>query len=143
MASSPNQPNSSTGVGVKNPNALALLFHIPKTFSLIGAVFRDARVHWLPKIVFSLSLAVLLLALLTPETFAEIVGFIGLPLTAPFELLGIPVDGTIDWAVLGVAAFNLLRLFPSQVVGEHYSRIFGKQPNSSGKVVDSRVADRR
>ncbi|SRR5579875_473154 len=135
MSSSQTPPQSVNSVGGKNPSALSLMFHIPKTFSLVKSVFSDARVHWFPKIVFMLSLGVLLLALLTPEAFAEIVGAIGLPLTAPLEILGIPVDGTIDWAVLGIAAFNLLRLFPSQVVSEHYNRIFGGR--QSGKVVDS------
>jgi hypothetical protein len=43
-----------------------------------------------------------------------------------FDAVGIPAEATLDWAVLGVAAFNLLKLFPRDVVGEHYDRLFRK-----------------
>lgn len=137
MTSAPHDSTAdSTPIG-KNPNALAMIFNLPKTFSLVGAVFRDARVHWLPKIVFTLSLAVLLVALIFPDVGIELLSLVGGPIGA---VLGIPIDGGLDWIVLGTAAFNLFRLFPSQVVDEHYDRIFSKHngPRPSGtQVVDS------
>jgi hypothetical protein len=133
--SSQNPPQSVNSAGAKNPNALSLLFHIPKTFSLIKAVFQDARVHWLPKIVFTLSLGVLLIALLVPDIGIELMSIFAGPLEPIAAAIGLPVDGVLDWVVLGTAAINLFRLFPSQVVGEHYNRIFGGR--QSGKVVDS------
>jgi hypothetical protein len=51
--------------------------------------------------------------------FAPVVGW-------AFDAVGIPAEATLDWAVLGVAAFNLLKLFPRDVVGEHYDRLFRK-----------------
>ena len=68
----------------------------------------------------------MLLALLFPESAAELLG-LGVPgIGWAFDALGIPVDATLDWAVLGVAAFNLLKLFPKEVVGEHYDQLFQK-----------------
>jgi hypothetical protein len=142
MTSAPHDATAGATPAGKSPNALAILFNFPKTLSLVKSVFQDARVHWMPKIVFSLSLIVLLVALFVPEIFAEIVGafsVIGLPL----DLLGIPVDGTIDWIVAAVAAFNLLRLFPSQVVDEHYDRIFSKHDKNAApeRPTGTRVVD--
>jgi hypothetical protein len=104
----------------------ALLFHLGKTSALVSAIMQDARVHWLPKLFFFGALGALLLALLFPESAAEIFG-LGIPGVGwALDALGLPVDATIDWAVLGVAAFNLLKLFPREVVGEHYDRLFRK-----------------
>ena len=122
-------PSSTTNTQTTAPRAVkstSLLFHLGKTTSLVGAIMKDARVHWLPKFFFFGALGALLLALLFPETAGEILG-LGIPgIGWAFDALGIPVDATIDWAVLGVAAFNLLKLFPKEVVGEHYDRLFRK-----------------
>ena len=104
----------------------SLLFHMGKTAALVNAIMKDARVHWLPKFFFFGVLGALLLALLFPESAAEIIG-LGIPgIGWGLDAIGIPVDATVDWAVLGVAAFNLLKLFPKEVVGEHYDRLFHK-----------------
>jgi hypothetical protein len=109
----------------RRPSQLSLLFHIRKTFSLVGAVLQDERVHWLPKIVFLSCIGALLLAVVAPEAMADLVAALGLPgLGLGLDALGLPVDATIDWAAFAVAAFNLLRLFPAQIVGEHYDRLF-------------------
>jgi hypothetical protein len=105
---------------------VSLLFHLGKTAALVSAIARDARVHWLPKLFFFSALGALLLALLFPESAAELMG-LGIPGVGwALDAIGIPVDATIDWAVMGVAAFNLLKLFPRDVVGEHYDRLFRK-----------------
>ena len=117
---------TSTGTSQSTPRFLALLTHIPKTIGLTTAVLQDARVHWFPKLVFLGSLATLLLALLFPETASEIIG-LGIPGVGwTLDVLGLPVDASIDWIALSVAAFNLLRLFPTDIVGEHYDRLFRK-----------------
>src|SRR5580765_7877812 len=88
----------------------SLLFHMGKTAALVTAIMKDVRVHWLPKLFFFGALGALLLALLFPESAAEIFG-LGIPGVGwALDALGLPVDATIDWAVLGVAAFNLLKL---------------------------------
>ncbi|MFI5273469.1 MAG: hypothetical protein ACHQ4H_10605 [Ktedonobacterales bacterium] len=107
------------------PNPWALLFHFRKTFSLIGAVLHDARVHWLPKTIFLTCLGALLAAVLFPEVAADTLALIGIPgLGALFDALGLPIDASIDWAAFSVAAFNLLKLFPTDIVGEHYDSLF-------------------
>jgi len=110
----------------KTVKQASLLFHMGKTTSLVSAIMKDARVHWLPKLFFFGALGALLLALLFPESAAEFLG-LGIPGVGwALDALGLPVDATIDWAVLGVAAFNLLKLFPKEVVGEHYDHLFRK-----------------
>ena len=125
-SSAPSSATSAQPAPTKTVRQASLLFHLGKTTALITAIMRDVRVHWLPKLVFFSVLGALLLALLFPESAAELLGF-GIPgIGWAFDALGIPIDATIDWAVLGVAAFNLLKLFPKEVVGEHYDSLFHK-----------------
>lgn len=102
-------------------NQLSMLFHFRKTAALTGAVLRDKRVHWLPKTLFIGILSVLVIALVGGDAVAELVSGV-LPLIGP--VVGIPADATFDWLALGVAAYNLLKLFPAEIVGEHYDRLF-------------------
>jgi hypothetical protein len=118
--------NTSQPTAQGHISQASLLFHMGKTAALVSAIVKDARVHWLPKLFFFGILGALLLALLFPESAAEIFGM-GVPgIGWALDALGIPVDATIDWAALGVAAFNLLKLFPKDIVGEHYDRLFRK-----------------
>jgi hypothetical protein len=45
-------------------------------------------------------------------------------LLLPVEILELPLDGAIDWVTFAVATFSLLKLFPKEIVGEHYDRLF-------------------
>jgi hypothetical protein len=108
------------------PNPFALLFHIQKTFSLVGSVLADARVHWLQKALFVGTLGALLAALLIPELGVDLIGLLS-GFGIPLDLLGLPPEAAFDWVAFSVAAFNLLKLFPAEVVGEHYDRLF--RPN--------------
>ena len=48
-----------------------------------------------------------------------------LPVVGRFIGLGeLPADAALDWVLVVVAGFNLLRLFPKEIVGEHYDRLF-------------------
>jgi hypothetical protein len=104
-------------------NPLSMLLHLGKTFALTGAVLTDRRVHWLPKVAFIGLIVALMLGLIFPETAVDVLGVIP---TAGLDLLGIPAEAGIDWVVFGVAAFNLLKMFPANIVGEHYDRLFRK-----------------
>ncbi len=124
--------NSTTGTTTQvKPKQLALLFHIRKTVSLIGAVLSDPRVHWIRKTLFLSTIAVLVAALIGGDAVSEFVEGVIFPLFG--NLLGIPVDGTFDWVLLSVAAYNLLKLFPAEIVGEHYDRLFRSGKATSGK----------
>jgi hypothetical protein len=82
-------------------------------------------VHWLSKSLYVGALGTLLVALLFPEALGDLIAFIGLPgLGGIADLLGIPTEAGFDWIAFAVAAYNLLRLFPTDIVGEHYDRLF-------------------
>lgn len=103
---------------------LAMLFHIQKTTRLVGALLHDERVAGWRKFSFIGVIALLLLAMLVPEFTADI----ATGLIPVLNIFGLPVEivteAGVDWAVLGVAAFQLLKLFPADIVGEHYDRLF-------------------
>lgn len=121
----------------EKPSPAALLIHLPKTFSLIGAMMRDARVKAFPKFMFISSLGFLLLALIFPEVSADVLALFAPILGPVFDAIGIPTEGAIDWLAIGIAAYNLFKLFPSEVVGEHYDQIFHKGKHT----VDSTIVD--
>jgi riboflavin transporter FmnP len=107
-----------------------MLFHSIKTLALTGSVLQDARVHPARKAVFLTAMGVLIAAALGVEGAAELVNAI--PFVGQFIGLGeLPVDAVVDWVVVSVAAFNLLKLFPANVVGEHYDRIFRSRKATS------------
>jgi hypothetical protein len=113
-------PKTTQSRGGANP--LSMLVHVPKTIRLTSAVLGDPRVHWAPKIAFVGSIGVLLLALLFPEVIVDLFG--GALTAGLFDFVGIPADVGIDWVAFSVFAFNLLKLFPAEIVGEHYDRLF-------------------
>lgn len=107
-----------------SPNPIAMLFHMAKTFALTGSLLTDGRVHPARKAVFLTVMGVLVAAFLGSELAAEVFTNV-VPFFGQIVGLGeIPVDATVDWVVLSVAAFNLLKLFPAELVGEHYDRLF-------------------
>ena len=119
----------------KRMSAVSSIIHLPRTFKVAGNVMKDARVNIMPKIMFVGGIAALLAALLTPEAFAEVVNFI----PGMGQLLGaleIPVDGAVDWIALGLAALNLMKLFPQDVVNEHYDNVVGHS-KPTGPIVDA------
>ena len=103
------------------PNQWSLFLHIRKTVLLVGAVLADSRVHWLSKTFFVSTVGALVLALLGGDAVSELLSNV-FPVVGP--VLGLPVDAGLDWVALSVAAFNLLKLFPADIVGEHYDRLF-------------------
>ena len=104
------------------PNGFALFLHLQKTVSLVGAVLSDPRVHWIRKTLFLSTLAVLIAALIGGDAVNDFLD--GIPFNILGNLIGIPIDGAFDWVALSVAAYNLLKLFPIEIVGEHYDRLF-------------------
>ncbi len=97
-----------------------LIFHLFKTTKLVGAVLNDQRVNVVRKAAYLGSVGLLLAILLFPEALAEVASLV----SVVFPFLEIPVDASVDWVSFAVATFSLLKLFPKEIVGEHYDRLF-------------------
>ena len=106
------------------PNPLQLLFHVGKTSRLAGALLKDGRITIFRKIFFVASLLGLIVLLIAGDTAAGLVESI-LPVVGP--VLGLPADATIDWIALPIVSYNLLRVFPPELVSEHYNLLFKPQ----------------
>ena len=105
-------------------SGLSLFFHLRKTVALAEAVLKDSRVHWVPKVAFVTGVGTLLLALIFPELIIDLIGLEIPGIGWAFDALGLPTEFAVDWIFVSVAAFNLLKLFPAEIVGEHYDRLF-------------------
>ncbi len=105
----------------RRPNPLQLLLHVGKTTRLAEALLNDPRVSILRKLMFISAICLMIITLLAGDAASELVSNI-LPLIGP--VLGIPADASLDWVAVAVAAYNLLRIFPPQIVGEHYDQLF-------------------
>jgi len=66
----------------------------------------------------------MLVLLLFPDAFGEVVLSTILPLVG--TVLGIPIDVGFDWGVFAIVVVSLLKVFPPELVSEHYQRIFHK-----------------
>ena len=102
------------------PKRTDLIFHLFKTGRLVKSVLGDRRVSIFRKIAYLGSVGLLLAVLLFPEALAELLTLI----TVVLPVLEIPADATFDWVMFAVATFSLLKLFPKEIVGEHYDRLF-------------------
>lgn len=132
MSSTQGKPGS--GVTSKL-NAYQAIVHLPRTLKVAGAVMHDTRVKFLPKAMFVGSLGIILAALLTPEALAEFIAVVP-GIGDVIALIGIPIDGAIDWLALGVAALNLMKFFPQDIVNEHLNAAMAKG-KPDGHVVDA------
>jgi hypothetical protein len=99
-----------------------MVLHGFKAIRLVKAVLWDRRVTLLRKGAYLGGLALLLLLLLVPEALGDSVTLLS-PL---FALVGVelPAEGAINWMALAFASFSLLAVFPKEILGEHYERIF-------------------
>lgn len=132
----PASSNTNTqGTASSRIGAMQSIVHLPRTLKIAGNVMKDARVNIVPKIMFVGGIVALLVALLTPEAFAELVAFVP-GLGDLLAVIGIPIDGAIDWIALGLAAFNLMKLFPQDVVNEHYDNAVA-HAKPTGPIVDA------
>ena len=104
------------------PKRLDIFFHGIKTAKLLGALFRDRRIAVVRKVFFVLAVAALLVLLLFPDLLGEL----GLSAVLPIlgTLLGIPIDAGFDWAAFALLVVSLLRIFPADLMAEHYDEIF-------------------
>lgn len=111
------------------PRRLDLLFHVFKTVRLIAYLLRHKQVGIGRKVLFVSGCGALLVLLLFPDAFGELVSSTLLPVVG--TVLGVPLDAGFDWLTLVLVLVSLLRVFPAEVVEEGYRRIF-RPPKEPG-----------
>jgi hypothetical protein len=112
------------------PNPVQLILHVFKTIALAGSLLGDRRINPVRKGAFVIIISLLIAAALGVEGIGEILTEFLNVVPGLGVLLGIgeiPVDATVDWILVAVVAFNLLKLFPADIVGEHYDRLFRRK----------------
>lgn len=110
----------------KQPKKTDMVFHSVKTVKLVGAVLSDKRVAVIRKVAYVGLLGGLLALVLFPEALGDL--FTAVTPFLPLIGIEIPAEGTIDWLVFALGTFSLLKIFPREVVGEHYERLFRRKP---------------
>jgi len=86
------------------------------------ALFKDRRVSTIRKALFIVAAAALLAVLFFPDLIDETVLSVALPVVG--TVLGVPLDAGLDWLAFALLGTNLLRIFPPEIVAEHYVSIF-------------------
>jgi hypothetical protein len=104
------------------PRRRDIFFHAIKTSRLIGALTKDRRVSIARKVIFFVLVLLLLAVLLFPDAIDELGLSIVLPVLG--TVLGLPIDAGFDWLAFALAVVSLFRLFPAEIVSEHYQRLF-------------------
>jgi hypothetical protein len=102
-----------------------VLLHPVRSVSFISALMRDPRVELPRKVIFSLLVSTMLVLLLFPDVLEE--GILTSIFPVLGTILGIPLGAGLDWAAFAMLSVYLLRLFPADIVNEHYLlHIFNK-----------------
>ena len=115
-------PRQALPAKLAHPRRRDIFFHSVKTGKLITALTRDGRVSLVRKFSFFAAVLALLGILLFPDIFGETVLSVVLPFVG--TILGVPIDIGFDWAAFALLVVSLLRIFPAEIVGEHYQRLF-------------------
>lgn len=105
-----------------HPRRRDVFLHAIKTSRLVGALGKDKRIPIVRKVFFFGIILALLLILLFPDAIDETFLSFALPIAG--TVLGIPLDVGFDWAAFALVSVSLLRLFPAEIVSEHYQRLF-------------------
>jgi hypothetical protein len=98
-----------------------MLFHLGFTLRLVGRCLADPRVGAGRKLIFLGVLGFLMMALLVPETGADLIGLF-VPI---FDLFGIPFEGVVDWGFFVFALGWLIGIFPPDVLRRHIQELQG------------------
>ncbi len=106
------------------PKRFDIFFHAIKTVKLVGSLMTDGRVPVVRKFLFVGSIAALAVFLFFPDLLSE--AFLSTVLPVVGTVLGVPIDAGFDWMAFALVVVSLLRYFPSDLVSEHYTRIFNK-----------------
>jgi hypothetical protein len=114
--------NEGRSEGRLRPGRLDVFLHAIKTLKLVGALLADGRVPVVRKALFFGAVGALLVVLFFPDLLGEFALSTVLPLVG--TVLGVPIDAGFDWAAFALVSVSLLRFFPTELVAEHYRRIF-------------------
>ncbi len=106
------------------PKRRDVFLHAVKTSKLIGSLTGDRRVSITRKIFFFVIVLGLLAILAFPDLIDETVLSVILPFVG--TIVGIPIDIGFDWAAFALVVVSLFKIFPAEVVEEHYRRIFNR-----------------
>jgi hypothetical protein len=109
---------------VIRPGRFTLFLHGIKTLKLIAALSQDRRIPLSRKILFFGSILFLLVLLFFPDVFGD--AFLGVVLPVVGLVLGVPIDAGFDWVMFAIVLVSLLKVFPAELVSEHYQRVFKK-----------------
>lgn len=109
---------------IVHPKRRDVFFHFIKTGRLISSLFTDRRVSLVRKVSFFVIVLAFLAILIFPDALDEIGLSIVLPVVG--TVLGIPLDAGFDWIAFALVSVSLLRIFPAEIVSEHYQRLFEK-----------------
>ena len=104
------------------PKRFDIFFHFPKTLRLIGSLIADRRIPLMQKVVFFGSILLLLVVLFFPDLLGE--GILSTVLPFVGTILGVPIDASVDWMAFAMLLVNFMRVFPADIVSEHYQQIF-------------------
>src|SRR5690242_2506059 len=104
------------------PKRRDVFLHAVKTFRLIKALLVDRRIPIWRKGLFVGSLGALLVVLIFPDILGEFIASTVLPLIG--TVLGVPLDAGVDWIAFALLVVSFMRVFPAELVAEHYQRLF-------------------
>jgi hypothetical protein len=123
------------------PGRIESFFRMRRTIQLVNSLMRDARVSAVRKVGFAAALISLLVAMIFPELVAD--SFLSTIMPFISSIVGIPLEAGIDWFAFVMLLPVLMRIFPAQIMQEHYQIIFRKQkplisqPTFEAKVISS------
>lgn len=125
----PIAPPAAPSLHAIHPHASELLLHPFKTLYFVTFLLTDRRVSFFRKLAFLGPLALLIFAVLLPESL--IAGAMGLLLPLVGLALNIPIDAGLDWILVALAAKALLRVFPAHVVYDYHAQLFHRPPRAA------------
>ena len=109
------------------PGRIEAFLRVGGTVRLVNSLMRDARVPAVRKVFFGTALASLLAAMIFPELVAD--GFLATIMPFISSIIGVPIEAGVDWFTFIMLLPVLMRIFPADIMQEHYLRVFkNKQP---------------
>lgn len=108
-----------------------IFFHPVRSVCFVKALLKDPRIHASRKVAF-IGLIVLMLAMLFfPDVIEESILSAILPVLG--SILGVPLDLSLNWTSFALLSVTLLRVFPSEIVNEHYATYILARPALAGE----------